>query len=172
MDACERGRINPQMPAPEGDRPSWETYFMDITSLVAKRTTCLRRAVGAIIVKDKRLLSTGYNGAPSHIRHCREVGCMREQLKVPSGQRHELCRGIHAEQNAIIQAAYHGVSIKGATLYCTTQPCSICAKMIINAGIRKIIYASGYADPMAVGMLEEAGVALIRHNREDREQSE
>ncbi len=172
MDAFERGRINPQMPAAEGNRPSWETYFMDITSLVAKRTTCLRRAVGAIIVKDKRLLSTGYNGAPSHIRHCREVGCMREQLKVPSGQRHELCRGIHAEQNAIIQAAYHGVSIRGGTLYCTTQPCSICAKMIINAGIRKIIYASGYADPMAVDMLEEAGVALIRHNREDREESE
>ena len=172
MDAFERDRINPQMPAPADDRPSWETYFMDITSLVAKRTTCLRRAVGAIIVKDKRLLSTGYNGAPSHIRHCREVGCMREQLKVPSGQRHELCRGIHAEQNAIIQAAYHGVSIKGATLYCTTQPCSICAKMIINAGIRKIIYAAGYADPMAVGMLEEAGVVLIRHNREDREESE
>ena len=172
MDAFERDRINPQMPASAEDRPSWETYFMDITALVAKRTTCLRRAVGAIIVKDKRLLSTGYNGAPSHIRHCREVGCMREQLKVPSGQRHELCRGIHAEQNAIIQAAYHGVSIKGATLYCTTQPCSICAKMIINAGIRKIIYAAGYADPMAVGMLEEAGVDLIRHNREDREESE
>jgi dCMP deaminase len=172
MDAFEQDRINPQMPVPADDRPSWATYFMDITALVAKRTTCLRRAVGAIIVKDKRLLSTGYNGAPSHIRHCREVGCMREQLKVPSGQRHELCRGIHAEQNAIIQAAYHGVSIKGATLYCTTQPCSICAKMIINAGIRKIIYAAGYTDPMAVGMLEEAGVVLIRHNREDQEESE
>ena len=163
MDAFEQDRINPQMPAPEGDRPSWETYFMDITALVAKRTTCLRRAVGAIIVKDKRLLSTGYNGAPSHIRHCREVGCMREQLKVPSGQRHELCRGIHAEQNAIIQAAYHGVSIKGATLYCTTQPCSICAKMIINAGIKTIYYKTGYADQMSSEMFQEAGVTVIQY---------
>ncbi|MCB2166106.1 MAG: cytidine/deoxycytidylate deaminase family protein [Deltaproteobacteria bacterium] len=158
--------------SPETDRPSWDTYFMDITTLVAKRTTCLRRAVGAIIVKDKRILSTGYNGAPSHIRHCREVGCLREQLKVPSGQRHELCRGIHAEQNAIIQAAFYGVSIKDATLYCTTQPCSICAKMLINAGIRKICYQSGYADPMATEMLAEAGVDLIHLNHSDQEATE
>ena len=123
----------------ESSRPSWETYFMDITTLVAKRTTCTRRAVGAVIVKDKRILSTGYNGAPSGIRHCAEVGCLREALNVQSGMRHELCRGIHAEQNAIIQAAYHGVSVKGASLYCTTQPCSICAKMIINAGLNRII---------------------------------
>jgi dCMP deaminase len=156
----------------EKDRPSWDTYFMDITTLVAKRTTCLRRAVGAIVVKDKRILSTGYNGAPSHIRHCQEVGCLREQLKVPSGQRHELCRGIHAEQNAIIQAAFYGVSIKGATLYCTTQPCSICAKMIINAGIRKIYYQSGYADPMATEMLAEAGVDVIHLNPCDQETAE
>ena len=158
--------------SPETDRPSWDTYFMDITTLVAKRTTCLRRAVGAIIVKDKRILSTGYNGAPSHIRHCREVGCLREQLKVPSGQRHELCRGIHAEQNAIIQAAFYGVSIKDATLYCTTQPCSICAKMLINAGIRKICYQSGYADSMATEMLAEAGVDLIHLNPSDQETAE
>ena len=143
-------------------RPSWETYFMDITSLVAKRSTCLRRAVGAIIVKDRRILATGYNGAPSQVRHCAEVGCLREQMAVPSGERHELCRGIHAEQNAIIQAAYHGVSIKGADLYCTNQPCSICAKMIINAGIVRIVYQSGYADPLAIEMLEEAGVELIQ----------
>jgi dCMP deaminase len=142
------------------ERPSWDTYFMDITCLVAKRTTCLRRAVGAVIVKDRRLLSTGYNGAPSNVRHCAEVGCLREQLKVPSGERHELCRGIHAEQNAIIQAAYHGVSIKGGTLFCTTQPCSICAKMIINAGIVRIVYQDGYADPLAIEMLAEAGVEL------------
>ena len=172
MAAFESDTIHPRMPRADDERPSWETYFMDITALVARRTTCLRRAVGAVIVKDKRILSTGYNGAPSHIRHCREVGCLREQLNVPSGQRHELCRGIHAEQNAIIQAAYHGVSIKGATLYCTTQPCSICAKMIINAGLKAIIYASGYADPMAVEMLEEAGVALIRFNGDDQEKSE
>ena len=143
------------------NRPSWETYFMDITCLVAKRSTCTRRAVGAVIVKDRRLLATGYNGAPSQVRHCAEVGCMREQMKVPSGERHELCRGIHAEQNAIIQAAYHGVSIKDATLFCTNQPCSICAKMIINAGISRIVYQSGYADPLAIEMLDEADVELI-----------
>ncbi len=172
MAAFESDTRHARIPLAEDDRPSWEAYFMDITALVAKRTTCLRRAVGAIIVKDKRILSTGYNGAPSNIRHCREVGCLREQLNVPSGQRHELCRGIHAEQNAIIQAAYYGVSIKGATLYCTTQPCSICAKMIINAGLKAIIYASGYADPMAIEMLEEAGIALTRFNGDDREESE
>ena len=143
------------------NRPSWEDYFMDITCLVAKRSTCTRRAVGAVIVKDRRLLATGYNGAPSHVRHCAEVGCLREKMKVPSGERHELCRGIHAEQNAIIQAAYHGVSIKGATLFCTNQPCSICAKMIINAGISRIVYQDGYADPLAIEMLGEADVELI-----------
>lgn len=145
------------------NRPSWEDYFMDITCLVAKRATCTRRAVGAIIVKDRRVLATGYNGAPSHVRHCAEVGCLREQMEVPSGERHELCRGIHAEQNAIIQAAYHGVSIKGASLYCTNQPCSICAKMIINAGIVQIVYQSGYADPIALEMLDEAKVELFQH---------
>lgn len=144
------------------NRPSWETYFMDITRLVAKRSTCTRRAVGAVIVKDRRILATGYNGAPSHVRHCSEVGCLREQMEVPSGERHELCRGIHAEQNAIIQAALHGVSIKGAALFCTNQPCSICAKMIINAGISRIIYESGYADPLALEMLDEAKVELIQ----------
>ena len=146
----------------ENERPSWDDYFMDITVLVAKRATCLRRAVGATIVKDRRVLATGYNGAPSNIRHCAEVGCMREQMKVPSGERHELCRGIHAEQNAIIQAAYHGVSIKGATLFCTNLPCSICAKMIINAGITKIVYQSGYADFISSEMLAEAEVELVK----------
>ena len=146
------------------ERPSWETYFMDITALVAKRSTCKRRAVGAIIVKDKRILSTGYNGAPTGIRHCSEIGCLRETMEIPSGERHELCRGIHAEQNAIIQAAFHGVPIRGADLYCTNQPCSICAKMIINAGIQRIYYRSGYADPMSVEMLGEAGVELIQCN--------
>lgn len=143
------------------ERPSWETYFMDITALVAKRTTCLRRGVGAVIVKDKRILATGYNGAPSGIRHCAETGCLREKLKVQSGMRHELCRGIHAEQNAIIQAAYHGVSIKGADLFCTNQPCAICAKMIINAGIVRIYYRCGYADELAREMLSEAHIEMI-----------
>ncbi len=142
------------------DRPSWLTYFMDITILVSRRSTCMRRAVGAVIVKDKRILSTGYNGAPSGITHCRETGCLREQLKVPSGERHELCRGIHAEQNAIIQAAYHGVSIRNATLFCTHMPCSICAKMIINAGITRIYYLSGYADDMSLAMFAEGGVTI------------
>jgi len=144
------------------ERPSWDEYFMDITCLVAKRATCLRRAVGAVVIKDRRLLSTGYNGAPSNVRHCAETGCLRQQLNVPSGERHELCRGIHAEQNAIIQAAYHGVSIKGATLYCTNQPCSICAKMIINAGIVRIVYQDGYADPLSTEMLAEAGIELLK----------
>ena len=147
--------------APDDSRPSWEDYFMDIAMLVAKRSTCLRRSVGAIIVKDKRVLSTGYNGAPSGVRHCAEVGCLREKRNVESGKMHELCRGIHAEQNAIIQAAYHGVSLKGASLFCTNLPCSICAKMIINAGIKEIYYHSGYADELSEDMLQEAEIELI-----------
>lgn len=143
-------------------RPSWVDYFMDITELVAKRSTCTRRAVGAILVKDKRVLSTGYNGAPSGIRHCSETGCLREQMNVPSGERHELCRGIHAEQNAIIQAAYYGVSINGATLFCTNLPCSICAKMLINSGITTIYYKSGYADSISEEMLNEAGLEVTK----------
>jgi dCMP deaminase len=149
----------------ENRRPSWEEYFMDITILVARRSTCLRRAVGAVIVKDKRVLATGYNGAPSGIRHCGDIGCLRETMKIASGQRHELCRGIHAEQNAIIQAAYHGVRIKDATLFCTNLPCSICTKMLINAGIRKIYYQSGYADDLSAGLLEEAGFEVVQVDR-------
>jgi len=140
---------------------------MDIAALVAKRSTCLRRAVGSIIVKDKRILTTGYNGAPTGIKHCIETGCLREKLNVPSGERHELCRGIHAEQNAIIQAALHGISIKGGTLFCTNQPCLICAKMIINAGIKKICYRDGYADPMAIEMFKEAGVEVVKINADN-----
>lgn len=153
------------------ERPSWPSYFMDIAALVARRATCRRRSVGAVIVKDKRVLSTGYNGAPSGIDHCSQTGCLREQMDVPSGERHELCRGIHAEQNAIIQAAYHGVSIKDSDLYCTNLPCSICAKMIINAGIRRILYRSGYADAMSSRMLAEAGVVLVHlpHNESPKE---
>lgn len=146
----------------QADRPSFIRYFMDITALVARRSTCLRRSVGAVLVKDKRLLSTGYNGAPSGIRHCKETGCLREQLNVPSGERHELCRGIHAEQNAIIQAAFYGVSIKDSTLFCTHLPCSICTKMLINAGIDTIYYASGYTDPLAMEMMKEAGLAVMQ----------
>lgn len=141
-------------------RPSWPEYFMDITKLVSRRTTCLRRAVGAILVKEKRILATGYNGAPAGLRHCEEVGCLREDSSIPSGTRHELCRGLHAEQNAIIQAAYHGLAIAGATLYCTNKPCVICSKMLINAGIRQIFYAEGYDDPLSDQMFEEAGLKV------------
>ncbi len=150
------------MPTQPDGRPSWDQYFMEIATLVAKRSTCLRRAVGAIIVKNKRILATGYNGAPSGIRHCAEVGCLREKMQVASGERHELCRGIHAEQNAIIQAAYHGVPIQGASLYCTNLPCSICTKMLINAGIKKIYYRSGYADQLSKELLEETKIELIK----------
>ncbi len=143
-------------------RPGWDEYFMDIVQLVAKRSTCLRRSVGAALVRDKRILATGYNGAPSGLRHCLDVGCLRDKLRIPSGERHELCRGLHAEQNAIIQAALHGVSVKGATLYCTNQPCIICAKMVINAGITVIVVKDGYADKLAEEMLEEAGVKLVK----------
>ena len=135
---------------------------MGITKVVAKRSTCLRRQVGAILVKDKRILSTGYNGAPAGLRHCEEVGCLREDSSVPSGERHELCRGLHAEQNAIIQAAYHGTSIAGSTLYCTNKPCIICSKMIINAGIEMVFYEEGYNDPLADQMLAEAGIKIVR----------
>ena len=152
----------------DNNRPSWEAYFMDIAALVAKRSTCLRRTVGAAVVKDKRILATGYNGAPTGVRHCIEVGCLRQQMNVASGERHELCRGIHAEQNAIIQAAFHGVSIKGAGLFCTNLPCSICTKMIINAGIKKIYFRDGYADLMSTKMLAEAGIEVIRFNRTDQ----
>ena len=153
----------------KNSRPSWETYFMNITNLVAERSTCLRRAVGAVLVKDKRILSTGYNGSPSGLKHCEEVGCLREQLRIESGKMHELCRGIHAEQNAIIQAAYHGVSVKGASIFCTNQPCSICARMIINAGIERIFYQSGYADPLAKELLDEAGIELKQIESDVRE---
>ncbi|HOT44729.1 MAG TPA: cytidine/deoxycytidylate deaminase family protein [Spirochaetota bacterium] len=142
-------------------RPGWDDYFMKLAEDVSTRSTCIRRSVGAIIVKDKRILSTGYNGAPTDISHCTEETCLRTKFNVPSGERHELCRGLHAEQNAIIQAAYHGVSIKDATIYITHQPCSICTKMLINAGIRTIICKSPYRDPLADEMINESGIELI-----------
>jgi dCMP deaminase len=143
-------------------RPSWDEYFMSITEMVATRSTCLRGHVGAILVKDKRILATGYNGAPAGLKHCEEIGCLRADASVPSGMRHELCRGLHAEQNAIIQAACYGIPISGSTLYCTNKPCIICSKMIINAGIRTVLYKEGYDDPLADKMLVEAGVQIVR----------
>ncbi len=142
------------------NRPTWDEYFMEMADLARKRTTCIRRGVGAVIVKDNRVLATGYNGVPKGLKHCSEVGCMRQQMNVPSGQRHELCRGLHAEQNAIIQAACMGQSIEGSTLYCTTRPCVICTKMIINAGIRRIVISEDYPDPLAEEMLREAGIPV------------
>lgn len=152
-------------------RPDWDTYFMEMARVAAKRSICLRRSVGAVIVKDKRILSTGYNGTPKGLPHCEEVGCLREQLKVPSGQMHELCRGIHAEQNAVIQAAVHGVSIDGAAIYCTHQPCVVCTKILINAGIRRIVYFNPYPDALAAEILKAANtvelVAWTPENADD-----
>jgi len=149
------------MPTQQSPRPDWQTYFFQIARLVATRSTCLRRQVGAVLVKDNRILSTGYNGTPAGITHCLERGCIRTKLNIPSGERHELCRGLHAEQNAIIQAAYHGVSINGADLYCTNQPCIICSKMLINAGINTIYISDLYPDELAEEMLLEANIPLI-----------
>ena len=146
--------------ADHADRPSWDDYFISIANMVRQRSTCLRRQVGAIVVKDKRILSTGYNGAPRGMKHCSETGCLREAEDVPAGQRHELCRGIHAEQNAIIQAAAFGVSIRDSTLYCTHFPCVLCAKMIINAGVRKLVVEEPYPDDLSRRMLDEAGIEV------------
>jgi dCMP deaminase len=140
----------------------WDEYFMEMAKLAGRRSTCLRRQTGAVLVRDNRVVATGYNGAPKGLPHCAEVGCMREALKVPSGQRHELCRGLHAEQNAIIQAAVFGVSTKGATLYTTTYPCSICAKMIINAEVAEVVYDDDYEDDLAKELLSRAGVKVRR----------
>ena len=142
-------------------RPSWDEYFMEMAELTAKRSTCMRRHVGAVIVNDRHAIATGYNGAPSGIMHCEERGgCIRQQLNVPSGQRHELCMALHAEQNAIIQAAVMGNSVEGGTIYITHQPCAICAKMILNAGIKRIVIKEGYPDELAASILDEAGLKV------------
>ncbi len=150
------------MPAQSSTRRSWDEYFMRIASVVSERSTCLRRKVGAILVLGHQILATGYNGAPSGLPHCIDIGCLREQLNVPSGERHELCRGLHAEMNAFIQAARHGIRVEGATLYVTAHPCSVCAKMAINAGVKKIVISSGYPDEMASQMLKQAKVEVCR----------
>ncbi|MFH1771539.1 MAG: cytidine/deoxycytidylate deaminase family protein [Candidatus Omnitrophota bacterium] len=147
------------------NRPVWDEYFMDVARLVSGRSTCLRRKVGAVLVKDKQILATGYNGAPSGIAHCEDAGCLRQDLKVPSGQRHEICRGLHAEQNVLLQAARHGVSTRGSAIYITNTPCSICSKMIINAGIKEVVFGDSYPDKMAVGFLKEAKVKLRQYLR-------
>jgi len=134
---------------------------MEIAELVSSRSTCLRRQVGAVLVRDKHIIATGYNGAPRGVSHCLEVGCLREKLGIPSGERHEMCRGTHAEQNAIIQAALHGVSTDGATLYCTHQPCILCGKMLINAGVKKVIFRGDYPDGLALELMHEAGIEMV-----------
>jgi dCMP deaminase len=143
-------------------RPSYDEYFMEMAHVIAKRSTCLRRKVGAILVKEKHILSTGYNGAPKGLKHCSETGCLREDQNIPPGERHELCRGLHAEQNAIIQAAVFGVSIKGSVLYCTYTPCVVCVKMLINAGVTEIIYAGEYPDALAKQMMNESSLKIKR----------
>lgn len=143
-------------------RPNWDEYFLEIAWVVAKRSTCLRRQIGAVIVKDRRILTTGYNGAPSGLAHCLDLGCLRDQLGIPSGTRAEMCRALHSEMNAIIQAAQHGVSTKGATLYCTHQPCSVCARMLINAGIVRLVYTGDCPDEFAMSLLQESEMEVVR----------
>lgn len=147
-------------------RPSWDAYFMAIAEQVSGRSTCLRRHTGAVLVKDKRILATGYNGVPIGLEHCEVVGCLREQRAIPSGSHHELCRGIHAEQNAVIQCARHGIAMAGATAYCTHQPCVLCAKILLNAGVVDIVYRDAYPDPLAEDLLAEAGVVPRRFEGE------
>ena len=144
-------------------RPSWDEYFMDMAFLVATRSSCLRRSVGAIIVKDNRVLTTGYNGVPSNVTHCEVNGCLREQMNVPSGERPDIGRGLHAEQNAIIQASLYGVSIAGATLYCTTKPCSICIKMIMAAKIVRVVYHDDYMDPLTDELIKEFPIEMVKY---------
>ncbi len=156
----ERSRKVRSGSQPSSARPSWDRYFLEIAQLLTKRSTCLRRQVGALIVKDKRILATGYNGAPTGIEHCAVTGCLREKLRVPPGERHELCRGLHAEQNALLQAARYGLLVAGAVLYSTNQPCIICTKMLINAGIKDIVTLAGYPDKLSEEFLKEAKIKV------------
>lgn len=150
------------MMADKTGRPSWDSYFMELAAVVAGRSTCLRRQVGAVIVKDKQILSTGYNGSPTGLRHCDETGCLRQALQIPSGERTEICRAVHAEQNALVQAAKHGVRIFGADIYTTLEPCVLCTKLLINSGIRRVIYKEPYPDPLAHEMAAEACLELVQ----------
>jgi dCMP deaminase len=159
--AAGRRSGTPAARPPRPPRPTWDQYFMQLAGQAATRSTCLRRQVGAVLVRGHRVLATGYNGAPRGVSHCLDVGCLRDELGIPSGERQELCRAIHAEQNAIIQAAVHGVAVEGASLYTTLQPCVLCAKILINAGVREIYYVEGYPDEFARAICQEAGVRLV-----------
>ena len=149
-------------------RPTFDQYFMKITQVVAERSTCVKRSVGAIIVKDNRILTTGYNGAPAGMKDCTELGCLRDELKIPSGTRHEICRAIHAEQNAIIQVARHGGGIEGSTIYCTHTPCVLCAKMLVNARISRFVTYSGYADNSFIKLFETKGIMFEKKGQPSR----
>jgi len=142
-------------------RPGWNEYFLETADLVASRSTCLRRQVGAVLVKDKRIIATGYNCAPRKLKHCEDTGCLRTEKDIPSGERYELCRGVHAEQNAIINAAYYGIPTQDSVMYCTNQPCIICARMIINAGIVKVVHRGNFQDDIALDLMKEAGIELV-----------
>lgn len=144
-------------------RPSWMEHFFEIAQLAAKRSTCISRQVGAVAVMDRRVLCTGYNGAPKGVAHCSELkSCMRKELNIPSGQRHEICRAVHAEQNIIIQAATFGITLAGADIYCTHSPCSLCAKMLLNLGVRNFYYLEGYPDELAIDMIGESGTLNLQ----------
>ena len=144
----------------ESSRLSVDEYFLKIASVIAERATCRRHHVGAVTVRDKHILSTGYNGAPAGAKDCLELGCLRDELEIPSGTRHEICRGIHAEQNAIIQASLHGVSIEGSTIYCTHTPCVLCAKMLVNARIKRFVTFGKYEDDTFVELFRAAGIEV------------
>ena len=152
---------------PDDKRPTIDEYFMKMAHLAKTRSTCLRRKVGAVIVMDNRVLSTGYNGAPKGLAHCRDVGCAREKLNIPPGERHELCRGVHAEQNAIIQAAVFGTSIKNGIIYTTNHPCVVCAKLLINACIQEIVYDDDYVDDLAKEVLSQSNVTVRQFSLKD-----
>lgn len=141
-------------------RPDTDEYFLKIASVVAERATCRRHHIGAVAVRDKHILTTGYNGAPSGLKDCLELGCLRDEMNIPSGERHEICRGIHAEQNIIIQAALHGISLEGSTIYCTHTPCVLCAKMLVNAKIKQFVSFGKYNDDTFTDLFKEAGIAV------------
>ena len=146
-------------------RPDIDEYFLKIASVVAERSTCRRRHIGAVAVKDKHILATGYNGAPAGLKDCLELGCLRDELGIASGTRQEICRGIHAEQNVVIQASLHGVSLEGSTIYCTHSPCVLCAKMLVNAKIKRFVTFGKYADDSFLDLFRQAGIEFSLHKK-------
>lgn len=148
-------------------RPSWDGYFLALAVVASTRSTCLRRQIGAVFASKNRILATGYNGSPSGTAHCTDIGCLRQQLGIPSGERHEICRGAHAEMNAIAQAASSGVSLRGSTVYCTHEPCSICGKLLINSDVASVVYIYSYPDELSRTLLSEARIPCVRYGRPD-----